>query len=394
MLKKKIEQVAEKITGYVVQCRQHLHAHPELSFEEFETAAFIKKELTAIGLEWQAIGNTGVTAVISGQLPSDNVIALRADIDALPILEQNDLSYTSTRPGIMHACGHDAHTASLLGVARILVEIKPYFKGTIKLIFQPAEERLPGGAATLIKEGVLENPAPAFVIGQHVMPSIPAGKIGLRSGIFMASIDELRLSVKGRGGHAAQPNQNIDPVLIGAQIVVALQQIVSRNSNPFTPTVVAFGKFIANGTTNIIPDEVYIEGTFRTMDETWRREAHKKMKEIARGMAESMGGSCDFTIVEGYPFLINNEALSSQVEQYAAEYMGKDRIVHWEPWMASEDFAYYSQVKPACFYLLGVGNPAKGITSSLHTATFNIDEEALTISSGLMSYIALKTLGN
>jgi amidohydrolase len=394
MLIEEIRKQAGALSGTVIDFRRHLHAHPELSFKEYQTSAFIKNRLDGSGVSWKAIADTGVVALITGDLPSDKVIALRADMDALPITEANDIEYISRNQGVMHACGHDAHTASLLGVAMILQALKPFFAGTVKLIFQPAEELLPGGAGQMIGEGVLENPAPQFVLGQHVSPFIPAGKIGIRKGKFMASMDEIVVTIKGKGGHAAQPHRNIDPVMIAAQMLVSLQQVVSRMANPAVPTVLSFGKVIANGAINVIPDEVYMEGTFRTLDENWRNEAHEKMKTIAKATAESMGGSCEFLIRSGYPYLVNNEALSDLVYGFAAEYIGAENIETPDIWMAAEDFARYSQARPSCFYLLGIGNPEKGITSSLHTPTFNIDETALETSMGIMVHLALRQLGN
>ena len=340
------------------------------------------------------MADTGVVALIKGEQPSDHVIALRADMDALPITEANDLPYSSKNHGVMHACGHDVHTSSLLGTANILQSIRNNFGGTVKLIFQPAEELLPGGASLMIKEGVLKNPVPEIVIGQHVSPFIEAGKIGIRKGKFMASMDEIFVTIRGKGGHGAQPHKNIDPVIIMAQILVSLQQVVSRMANPRLPTVLSFGKVIANGAINVIPDEVYLEGTFRTLDEDWRAEAHTKMKKMAKAIAEGMGGSCDFEIKKGYPFLINEEKLTEQVSVFAKEYLGKENVEEIDVWMAAEDFAYYSQSTDSCFYLLGVGNNKKGIVSSLHTPTFDIDENALVTSIGLMAYMAVKRLGN
>ena len=371
-----------------------MHAYPELSFIEYNTSAFVKARLDEMGIPWNAIANTGVVAIVKGALPFDKVIALRADMDALPITEANQTGYASQHEGIMHACGHDAHTSSLLGTAHILQSIKHRFGGTVKLIFQPAEEKLPGGAGIMIKEGVLEDPRPQCVIGQHVMPSIECGKIAIGKGKLMASMDELLVTVKGKGGHGAQPQQNIDPVLIASHIVIALQQIVSRMANPTNPTVLSFGKFIADGAVNVIPDTVYMEGTFRTLNERWRNEAHIQMKKMATGIAESMGGSCEFIINRGYPFLINEEQLAGHVGRFAGEYLGKENIIDPGVWMASEDFAFYSQVTDCCFYFLGTGNSTKGIVSSLHTPTFDIDEDALALSTGLMAYIAVRQLGN
>ena len=394
MIKNKIQELAASIFNDVVDYRQHIHANPELSYQEFETSKFVKDKLSAWGIEFTDCANTGVVGLIKGNLPSDKVIALRADMDALPILEANDKPYASKNPGVMHACGHDVHTSSLLGSAYILNQLKDEFGGTIKLIFQPAEELLPGGASIMIKEGVLENPKPNYIVGQHVMPLIESGKVGFRSGIYMASTDELYVTVTGKGGHGAQPHQNIDPVLIASHIIVALQQIVSRNADPRLPSVLSFGKVTANGATNIIPNEVKIEGTFRTLDEDWRAEAHKRMKKMAEGIAEAMGGSCDFDIHKGYPFLINEEKLTANARSFAEEFLGKENVIDLDIWMAAEDFSFYSQVTDACFYRLGTGNAAKDTQYSVHTPKFDIDEDALKISTGLMAYIALKQLGN
>jgi len=392
--KEQIQNLAGNIFEEVVGYRRHLHTHPELSFKEFNTSQFIKDKLTDFGIPFTSMANTGVVGLITGDLPSDRVIALRGDIDALPILEANDKPYTSVNTGVMHACGHDVHTSSLLGAAFILNNLKAEFGGTIKLIFQPGEEVLPGGASIMIAEGVLENPKPQHIVGQHVMPLIDAGKVGFRSGIYMASTDELYVTVTGKGGHGAQPHQNIDPVLISAHILVALQQIVSRNADPRLPSVLSFGKVIANGATNIIPNEVKLEGTFRTLNEEWRAQAKVLMKKMAEGIAESMGGSCEFRIMKGYPYLINEEKLTAATRASAEEYLGKENVVDLDIWMAAEDFAYYSQVTDACFYRLGTGNAEKGTTYSVHHPNFDVDEDALKISTGLMAYIALKQLGN
>ncbi|MGZ3755116.1 MAG: M20 metallopeptidase family protein [Mucilaginibacter sp.] len=394
MIKQQIQELAKNIFDDVVADRRHLHSHPELSFEEVETSAFVARKLDELGLTYERMADNGLVSLIKGDKPSDKVVALRADMDALPITEANDVAYKSQNVGVMHACGHDVHTSSLLGAAKILTSLKSEFGGTIKLIFQPAEERLPGGASLMIKEGVLENPKPQAVIGQHVMPLIDAGKVGFRSGKYMASTDELFVTVKGKGGHAAQPQQNIDPVIITAHILTALQTVISRSNDPKSPSVLSFGKVIANGATNVIPNEVYLEGTFRAMDEEWRADAHIKMKKIAEGIAESMGGSCDFNIKKGYPFLINEPKLTASARSHAEEYLGKENVLDLDIWMAAEDFAYYSQVADACFYRLGTRNESRGITSSVHTPTFDIEESALELSVGLMAYLAVKELGN
>lgn len=389
-----IKRLSEELHEETVGIRRHLHAYPELSFEEYNTSAFVQEKLTALGIPFQIMADTGVVGLIQGALPSNTVIALRADMDALPIHEVAGRVYGSQNPGVMHACGHDVHTSSLLAVAAILTRIKDSFGGTVKLIFQPGEEKLPGGASLMIKEGVLKSPEPQAILGQHVLPMLPAGKVGFRSGKYMASTDELYITVNGKGGHGAQPQQNTDPVLITAHIITALQQVVSRMADPKMPTVLSIGKIQADGATNIIPDQVFLQGTFRTFDEQWRKDAHQRMKKVAEGIAESMGGSCDFEIRVGYPFLVNEEKLTQSSKQYAVEYLGAEQVVDLDLWLAGEDFAYYSQEIDACFYRLGTGNEEKGLTSPVHTATFDIDEDALRIGPGLMAYITFRQLGN
>jgi amidohydrolase len=388
-----IKQLAQKHSKQIVDIRHHLHQNPELSFEEYNTQKYVLQQLNNMGInDVTPIANTGLVALIKGNNPNSKTIALRGDMDALPIEEQNDVPYKSVNTGVMHACGHDVHTSCLLGAAQILNELKTEFEGTIKLVFQPGEEKLPGGASLMIKEGVLKNPAVNSMIGQHVMPLLPVGTVGFRSGLYMASTDEIYVTVKGKGGHGAMPHLNIDPVLITAHIITSLQQLVSRMANPSIPCVLSFGKVIANGATNVIPNEVKMEGTFRTMDEKWRAEAHQKMKKLAEGIAESMGGSCEFDIHHGYPFLKNNPDVTARAKQSAIAYLGEDKVVDLDIWMAAEDFAFFSQEVPATFYRLGVRNEAKGITSSVHTPTFNIDEEALEIGAGLMAWLAVNEL--
>ena len=395
MLKERIKSLAQAYKQEVIAVRRHLHAHPELSFKEVETAAFVAEKLKEIGItEIESKANTGWSALIRGKNPEKKVVALRADMDALPIIEANEVPYKSQNPGVMHACGHDAHTASLLGAAKILNEVRDQFEGTIKLIFQPGEEIIPGGASLMIKDKVLENPRPNSILGQHVMPMIPAGKVGFRSGLYMASTDELYLTIKGKGGHGAMPETFIDPVLISAHLLVALQQIVSRVANPKIPSVLSFGRVEALGATNIIPNEVKIQGTFRTLDEAWRAKAHEKMRQIAEGIVEGMGGQLDFEIRKGYPFLKNEPALTARSVEAARAYLGAENVLDLDIWMAAEDFAFFSQEVDGCFYRLGTRNEARGITSGVHTSTFDIEEEALEIGAGLMAWLAVSELAS
>jgi amidohydrolase len=392
--------IIEKIKGLSkdhfqdnVKNRRYLHQNPELSFHEYKTAEFVCQELKNIGIPFESsVAGTGVVALIEGNLDSDSVVGLRADMDALPILEKNEVDYKSKNEGVMHACGHDVHTSSLLGAARILNALKADLQGSIKLIFQPAEEKAPGGASLMIKEGVLTNPGVNCMIGQHVAPNIPVGKIGFREGMYMASTDEIYLKIIGKGGHGAAPHHSIDPVLIASHLVVALQQVISRNRNPAYPSVLSFGRFIADGVTNVIPNEVNIEGTFRCMDEQWREEGLSKIKKIAEGTAEAMGAVCEVYIEKGYPFLKNDVSLTRKIRNSAQNYVGKENIVDLDLWMGGEDFAFYSQQVSSSFYRLGTRNEQKGIVSGVHTPTFDIDENALEIGPGLMAYMAFEKL--
>lgn len=394
-LKDKILDLSKKYFEDIVAWRRHIHAHPELSMQEFETAAYVAARLDDFGIPYQSgIAKTGIVGIIEGKNPTKKTIALRADMDALPILEANDVDYKSTNKGVMHACGHDVHTSSLLGTARILNTLKDEFEGTVKLFFQPSEETYPGGAIQMIKEGVMENPRPQHAFGQHVYPELEAGKVGFKSGEYMASTDEIFLTVKGRGGHAAQPSRNIDPVVIAAHIIVALQQIVSRHSTPEVPTVLSFGRIIGDGRTNVIPDEVKIEGTIRTFDEAWRKEAHRRIEKMARGMAEGMGGSCDVRVDTGYPFVYNDPEVTSNARQWAVDLLGEENVVNLPIRMTAEDFSYFANEVPSCFYRLGVADNSRGINSGLHTSTFDVDEKSLETGMGLMAWIAVRALGN
>lgn len=393
-VKDSVKSLAKKYKQQLIKIRRELHQHPELSFKEYETSKRIIRILKANKIPHKSgYAKTGIVATIKGKNPTKKTIALRADIDALPITETNKVKYKSKNKGVMHACGHDVHTTSLLGCIMILNQMKDQFSGTVKCIFQPGEELLPGGASLLIKEGVLKNPKPQTIVGQHVHPPLKVGKVGFRPGMYMASADEIYVTVTGKGGHAALPENTVDPVLIAANLIVSLQQIVSRKAPPSIPTVLSFGKINSTGgATNIIPDEVKLEGTFRTFDEKWRKKAHKLMKKLAEQMAKSMGATCNFEIRNGYPHLFNNPKLTTDLKAAAQQYLGKNNVVDLPARMTSEDFAFYSHMIPASFYRLGTGNPDKGITSPVHTSTFNIDEDALEIGAGLMAWLAISQL--
>lgn len=389
-LSEKIKNLAAKFAPEIIGIRRHLHANPELSEKEFNTADFICKTLDSFGISYvRNVGGNGIVAIIEGQQPQVSTLALRADMDALPINELNDCDYKSQNPGVMHACGHDVHMASLLGASKILNEVRTDFEGTLRIIFQPSEEKFPGGALAMINDGVLKNPEPARIYGQHVLPTLEVGKVGFKPGRYMASTDEVYLTVKGRGGHAATPELNIDPVLIASHIIVALQQVVSRAASPGIPTVLSFGRVIADGRTNIIPSEVKIDGTFRTFDENWRAKAHEKITSIAKGIAESMGGSCEVFIDKGYPFLVNDELATSEAKALAQQYLGPENVVDLDQRMTAEDFAYYSHIIPACFYRLGVKNPSWSTIRNLHTPEFDADERSLETGMGLMAWLAV-----
>jgi amidohydrolase len=394
IMKETIMQAARALKEELILVRRDIHSHPELSFEEQRTAALVEKYLQDLGLETHRIAHTGVWAMIEGNGKSQTTIALRADLDALPIEEKSDKPYISQNKGVMHACGHDVHATSLLGAAKILVGLKNELPGNIKLVFQPGEEKLPGGASLLIREGILENPKVDAIIGQHVMPFINTGRVGFRKGLYMASTDEIYMTIHGKGGHGAMPHLCIDPVAISAQVIIALQQVVSRRAKPILPTVLSFGKINSDGgATNVIPNSVSIEGTFRTLDETWRAEAKELIRKVAQNTAEAYGATIDIRIENGYPFLKNNEELTGRMIDAAIDYMGEEEVEALDIWMAAEDFAYYSQEVPACFYRLGTRNEAKGITSAVHTNTFDIDEDALETGCGLMAWLAVQALG-
>lgn len=390
-----IKSISTQIFDEVVKHRRHLHAHPELSFQEFETSKYICEVLDQHQIPYEkGIVKTGVVVLIKGKNADKKCVALRGDMDALPIHENTGLTFASKNDGIMHACGHDMHTSSLLGCAIILHQIKDAFEGTIKLIFQPGEELLPGGAKLMIEEGVLKNPTVESIIGQHVFPDLEVGKVGFKSGMYMASTDEIYIKVIGKGGHAALPHKVIDPILMASHLIVNLQQISSRKANPATPTVLSFGDIQGHGATNIIPNEVNLKGTFRTFDERWRKEAHDLIRKIAISTVEGMGGQVEVDIRVGYPFLINDEATTAISKQAAIEFLGEENVVDLDLRMTAEDFAYFSQAAKGCFYRIGTSNTSKNIGGSLHHPELTLDEDVLKFAPGLMSYIALKQLAS
>jgi amidohydrolase len=394
-MKQKILQKSEQIFIDVLSYRQWFHQHPETAFDEKHTSDYISSVLTRNQISHsRGIAKTGIVGMIEGKNPKSKTIALRADMDALEIFEDNRVPYKSLIDGKMHACGHDAHMASLLGTLIILQSVREEFEGTVKFLFQPSEEKFPGGASVMIEEGVLENPRPDGIFGQHVFPELDAGKVGFKAGKYMASTDEIYLTVKGKGGHGGIPHQAIDAVLIAANIIVSLQQLVSRKANPTIPTVLSFGRVIADGRTNILPNEVHIDGTLRTFDEAWRKTMHQEIEKMARGIAQSMGGDCETRISHGYPFVYNNEALTNRALGYAIELLGKDHVVELDIRMTAEDFSYYGQIIPGCFYRLGIRNEVKNIISNLHSSTFDIDESSLRTGMALMAWLAIKELGN
>jgi len=384
-----IRQRALELLPGLITTRRHLHANPELSFEEEETAKYISSRLTELGITHETgIAGHGITGVLSSAHPG-KTIALRADMDALPITEKNDVPYKSKNAGIMHACGHDVHSTCLLGALQILNENKQHWTGKVQFIFQPGEEKLPGGASLMIAAGIFKDIKPDAIFGLHVFNPLPVGTAGFRQGMYMASSDELYITVKGKGGHGAVPELAIDPVPIAAQVITALQTLSSRFIKPTIPSVLTIGKIVANGATNVIPDEVYMEGTFRTLDEATRQVAHAQIKRICQDTASAYGATCDVRIEHGYPCLVNDENITSHAEKTAAELLGPDRVSALEIRMASEDFAFYSQQIPACFFRLGTGNPSKNITANVHQSTFDIDEEALMHGAALMASMVI-----
>ncbi len=389
MLLEKIKQLAKKYDVENITTRHHLHKNPELSYQEFETSKFVQKRLTEIGIPFTLMATTGVVGIIEGKNPTSKIIALRADMDALPIKEENVVPYKSIKDGIMHACGHDVHTTCLLGAAKILFELKNEWEGTIKLIFQPGEEKNPGGASIMIKDGVLENPKPQAIIGMHVNPQLQVGKLSYRSGMVMASADELYITIRGKGGHAAAVHLTHDTLLAAAHITIGLQHLISRNNNPFNPSLISITSIQGGNTTNVIPSEVKMMGTLRCMNEEWRTKVHELIKKYITETATTMGVTADVNIDIGYPFVLNNETVTENARAAAKLFLEEQLVEETELRMGAEDFGYYSHQIPATFFRLGTMNKEKGITIGVHTPTFNIDEDAIELGVGIMAWMGI-----
>ncbi|HEX8334566.1 MAG TPA: M20 family metallopeptidase [Segetibacter sp.] len=390
MLKTKIKSLSVDYADEFIKIRRHLHAHPELSYKEFETSKFIQSKLAEWNIPFEIKATTGVVGLIKGKNPSSRIIALRADMDALPIHEENDVDYRSANDGVMHACGHDVHTTCLLGAAKILNELKGEWEGTVKLIFQPGEERNPGGASLMIKDGALENPKPQGIFGLHVHPGLPTGKLSFRKGRVMASADEIFITIKGEGGHAAAPHLTADTILIASHLIVSLQQIISRNNNPTSPSVLSICAINGGFTTNVIPNEVTLMGTFRAMDEKWRFKAHELIKKQTTELVRAMGGEADVLIDVGYPFVDNDPAITEVGWKLSEDYLGEENVTETELRMGAEDFGFYTQVIPGCFYRLGVRNEAEGFIHNVHTSKFDVDERAIATGMGMMAWLGAK----
>jgi amidohydrolase len=389
VLYSEIHALAEKHYEKLIAFRRHLHANPELSYQEFKTSGYIQDALANAGIDFNSkIAGTGILAEVSGSAEG-KTIALRGDMDALPIQEDNQCDYRSVNPGVMHACGHDVHSTCIYGAALIVQELRHRIKGKVQFVFQPAEEKLPGGAKLMLEAGLFAQQKPDALIALHVFPSLPAGKLGFKSGMYMASADELYFTVKGKGGHAAMPHQVKDPIVAAAHFITALQTICSRLAPPGIPTVLSIGKVIANGATNVIPDKVELDGTFRTMDESWREAAHNHIHTIAKNCGEMFGVAIETRIEKGYPVLVNDERVTEKARSIAEQAFGEDNVHSLEMRMTSEDFAWFAQEIPACFFRLGTAGDGGKFTSGLHTSTFDIDERAIVTGTAAMAAMAL-----
>ncbi len=389
-LQVRIREAATALFPQVQSFRHHIHAHPELSFEEHDTARFVSNQLTAWGiLHTTSIAGTGVVALVKGKDAASRCIAIRSELDALPILEQGNADYRSKNDGKMHACGHDVHTSILLGVGRLLHDLRDEWSGTAKLIFQPGEEKHPGGGSLMMKAGVLDAPQVDSILALHVYPNLPSGHVGFRGGQYMASTDEIHLTIRGKGGHAALPHLTIDPIAIAAQIVVGLQQVVARRANPVSPCVLSFGKISGGTVGNVIPDEVHLSGTLRTMNEAWRAEAHRLIRDYIEQTCAAWGATADLDIPLGYPSLSNDPALTEKARARAAKLLGEDHVHTLDLRMTADDFAFYSHAVPGCYFRLGTSRAGKEFTASVHTAAFDIDEAAMQTGMEVMAWLAM-----
>lgn len=377
LIRTRSQALFEKVRSY----REHIHQFPELSYQEFKTSAFVKEQLDKLGIPWSECADTGIVALIKADSHSEgqSCFGLRSELDALPINEKTDKPYSSKIPGVMHACGHDVHTSILLGAAEILQSVKEQLPHPVKLFFQPGEEKNPGGASYMIRDGALQSPAVHAMAALHVFPEMETGKLGFREGLYMASCDEIYITINGKGGHGATPHQTIDPIVIGAELILSLQQIVSRNCDPKIPCVLSFGHFEALGATNVIPEKAYLKGTFRTMDEPWRNKALQLIEDHVKHITQMHGATAELEISRGYPFLENDPELTSKIRTKAEEHFGKEQIETLPIRLTSEDFSYYAQEIPVCFFRLGVRNEERGIVHGVHHPLFDIDEKALII---------------
>ena len=399
IIQEQIKKLAKDYHAEMVSIRRHLHQHPELSFQEFETSKFIQQKLKSYGIPFTT-GHvkTGIIATIEGKAGKGKTVLLRGDMDALPIQEANEVPYKSQNNGCMHACGHDVHSTCVLGAAKILHDLRDHLYGTVKIMFQPGEEVLPGGASLMIKEGVLENPKVDKAIALHVHPSMPCGSVGFRQGMYMASTDELYITVQGKGGHAAMPQNYTNPLLIAANILLEIEHTfmapgaLKNTAGEHIPTVVAFGKIEGRGATNVIPDTVSLAGTMRTMDESWRANIHQKLQNIIEKFNAQTGLHSVLEIKHGYPFLVNHPEFTATCQKAANHFLGAQFVEELPLRMTAEDFAFISQKVPSCFFRLGTGNKAKNIQAEVHTANFDIDENALEIGAGLMAWLTLNEM--
>ena len=404
MLKNAIRQTTAAALGKIQAHRRHIHRHPEPSFSERETGAYVAHALADMGIVhsegWCAErGAAGIVARIEGMEPGTKKVALRADMDALPIQEV-DRPHASAVPGWMHACGHDAHTACLLGAAEVLQSTKHLWNGTVQLVFQPGEEILPGGASLMVAEGALSVNAPDAgphpstastvdnIIGQHVYPQLEAGVVGFRSGEYMAAADEIQIRIVGRGGHAALPHRTADPIVASAHILTALQTVVSRNCDPTHPAVLTFGKIQGGVARNVIPDEVVIDGTLRTYNEDTAQRLRAGIVRVAESTALALGVKAEVDLAIGYPPVVNEPKLTQRCKQRAQDLLGVQSVVDLPLRMTGEDFSFYQKVVPGCFYRLGTGGDGPGCRDGLHTAGFDINEDALRTGTEMMAWLA------